>query len=232
MSSAMVKRAVPVYLEVGNRRVFAGALDWPGWCRSGRDEETALRALVAYGPRYAAAIGALARRFMAPTDTSALDVVERLDGDATTDFGAPAMAPAADDRPLDGRELERLQGLLQACWAAFDAATEAASSAVLRKGPRGGGRDVGRIVAHVLEADRAYLSLLWSAYRKAGDADLTVEMDRLREAILDALRSRASGDPLPEGRRSTRVWTPRYFVRRSAWHALDHAWEIEDRVEE
>jgi hypothetical protein len=25
-------------------------------------------------------------------------------------------------------------------------------------------------------------------------------------------------------------WTPRYFVRRMAWHELDHAWEIEARV--
>ncbi len=38
---------MPVYLEVGPRRIFAGAIDWPGWCRSGRDEETALEALVA-----------------------------------------------------------------------------------------------------------------------------------------------------------------------------------------
>ena len=227
----MVKRAVPAYLEVGSRRVFAGALDWPGWCRSGRDEETALQALVTYGPRYAAAIGPLARELSVPADTSDLRVVERLDGNATTDFGAPSIAPAADERPLGDSELERLQGLLQACWAAFDAATEGAASGVLRKGPRGGGREVGQIVSHVLEADRAYLSLLWSAYRKAGDADPMVEMARLREAILDALRSRARGDPLPEGHRSARVWTPRYFMRRSAWHTLDHAWEIEERAE-
>ena len=225
-----MKPGVAVYLEVGSRRVFAGALDWPGWCRSGRGEEGALQALVTYAPRYIAAIGPLARGFSVPADTSALRVVERLDGNATTDFGAPAIAPAADERPLDSSELERQQGLLRACWAAFDGAAEAASSAVLRKGPRGGGRDVGRIVSHVLEADRAYLSLLWRAYRKTGGADLKVEMARLREAILDALRARARGESLPEGRRSTRVWTPRYFVRRSAWHALDHAWEIEDRA--
>ena len=127
---------IEVYLEIGKKRTFAGAMDWPGWCRSGRDENTALRALVAYGRRYAAAIGPLADGLTDPTDTSALDVVERLNGNATTDFGAPAIAPAADERPLDDRELERLQGLLQACWTAFDAAAEAPSSAVLRKGPR------------------------------------------------------------------------------------------------
>jgi len=85
-------------------------------------------------------------------------------------------------------------------------------------------------MSHVVEADSAYLALLWSAHRKAGNADLTVEMARLREAILGSLRARARGEELPQGRRSARVCTPRYFVRRSAWHALDHAWEIEDRA--
>jgi len=226
----LAKRTVAVYLEVGSHRVFAGAIEWPGWCRSGRDEDAAVRALVTYGPRYAAAIGPLAHELTIPTDTSAFAVIERLEGNATTDFGAPSIAPAADERPLDSSQLERLQGLLQACWAAFDAAAEGASSAVLRKGPRGGGRELGAIVSHVLEADRAYISLLWRAYRKAGHADPTVEMARLRGAILEALRSRARGDPLPQGRRSAKVWTPRYFVRRSAWHILDHAWEIEDRA--
>jgi len=40
----------PVYLESGSRRTFAGAIDWPGWCRSGRDEASALEALLSYGP--------------------------------------------------------------------------------------------------------------------------------------------------------------------------------------
>jgi hypothetical protein len=225
-----MKQIIPVYLELGKHRVFAGALDWPGWCRSAHDEEAALQALVSYGPRYAAAIGPLALGLTVPADTSSLNVVERLEGNATTDFGAPAIAPKADERPLDGAGLERLQALLKACWAAFDAAAKRASSVTLRKGPRGGGRDVDAIVSHVLEADRAYLSILWTAHRKAGDADPAAEMTRLRAAVLDALAARAHGEALPEGRRSTKVWTPQYFVRRSAWHALDHAWEIEDRA--
>src|SRR5204862_2837109 len=137
-----VPKPFPVYLEVGKRRVFAGALDWPGWCRSGRDEETALESLLAYAPRYAAAVKKAARGFTLPEKASALDVVERLRGDATTDFGAPAVAPSSDRRPLDDAELERLTALLRACWAAFDASAKAAASAVLRKGPRGGGRDL------------------------------------------------------------------------------------------
>jgi hypothetical protein len=35
------------------KRTFAGAIDWPGWRRSGRDAAAARQALVDYGPRYA-----------------------------------------------------------------------------------------------------------------------------------------------------------------------------------
>lgn len=221
---------VAVYLEVGSRRVFAGALDWPCWCRSGRDEDVALQALVAYSPRYEAAIGPVARGFNAPTDPSSLEVCERVVGNATTDFGAPAVAPAVDEWPLDEGELQRLSGLLQSCWTKFDAAAEAAHGVVLRKGPRGGGRELEAIVSHVFEADRAYLGRLGARYRNVGDADVTVEMPRLRSVILAALSSRAQGEPLTDPVRSATLWTPRFFVRRSAWHALDHAWEIGDRA--
>ena len=41
----------------------------------------------------------------------------------------------------------------------------------------------------------------------------------------------ASGEMPERGPRGGVLWKPRYFVRRAAWHALDHAWEIEDRLE-
>jgi hypothetical protein len=63
-------------------------------------------------------------------------VVERLQGTSTTDFGAPAVAPAADDEPLEGGELDRQIAILQASWAKLDAAARKHSSATLRKGPR------------------------------------------------------------------------------------------------
>jgi hypothetical protein len=219
-----------IYLEVGSRRVFAGALEWPGWCRSGRDEDGALQALVAYGSRYAAALAEAARGFTPPQDASSLKVTERLKGNASTDFGAPGVPPAGDERPLDARGLSRLAGLLQACWAAFDRSAGAAKGVMLRKGPRGGGRDLGAIVSHVLEADLAYLAGLGGRYRKVGGADLGAEMAGARKAILELLSSRTRGEAPPRTPRSGKLWTPRYAVRRSAWHALDHAWEIEDRA--
>lgn len=211
------------YLEIGSKRVFAGAIEWPGWCRSGRDEDAALQALVDFGPRYAKAIGRATAGFVPPPDVSSVEVVERLQGNATTDFGAPGIPPAADDRPVTDADLNRLITLLEAAWAAFDRAAQANASAVLRKGPRGGGREVDEIVRHVLAADGAYLRSLGGQHRD--DANASVK----DAAMVAALRARAQGGPLPVNRRG-KIWTPRYGVRRSAWHALDHAWEIEDRA--
>ncbi len=222
-------RTYPVYLEVGSKRVFAAALDWPGWCRGGRDEEAALQALVGYGPRYAAALGPAAGPFAPPNDPSALDVVERLEGNATTDFGPPGAVPGSDERALRSAGLERLTGLLQACWAAFDAAARGAKGSALKKGPRGGGRELDDIVSHVLDADRAYLGGLGGRYPQGSQGGVTEDMAGLRATIIEALSSRARGEPPPGSRRS-KPWPPRYAVRRSAWHALDHAWEIEDRT--
>lgn len=218
-----------IYVEVGTKRVFAGAHDWPGWCRSGRDEHAALEALVAYGTRYRRALGSAARRFTPPRDTSALDVTERLTGDATTDFGAPSVPPASDHDPVDERDLARWTALLEACWAAFDRAARAARGVELRKGPRGGGRELEAIVDHVREADRSYLSPLGGSYRSAADDGPAARMAGVRRAFVDAVRARARGEPMPSGRKAKKTWPAKYGVRRSAWHSLDHAWEIEDR---
>lgn len=218
---------IHVYVEVGSRRTFAAALDWPGWCRMGRDEAAALQALFEYGPRYARSLGSAPLGFAAPDDISAFVVVEHLTGSATTDFGAPDMAPAGDAQPLDDSELQRLQTLLQACWQAFDAAVALASGKTLRTGSRGGGRTVDGIVQHVLGAEASYLSQLGGKAPSSGSAPLSPEP--LRQAILQTLVASAQGEIAPLGPRGGRRWSPRTFVRREAWHVLDHAWEIEDR---
>jgi hypothetical protein len=217
---------VEAYLEAGSTRVFAGALDWPGWCRSSRHEEDALDALLAYGPRYAKVVRGARITFTAPKRVTSLKVVERLKGDATTDFGAPSIAPSADARPLDARSLTRQRKILEACWAAFDLAVERASGAELRKGPRGGGRELDAIVDHMIGAEGGYGRMIAVTSPSGGGADAR---DEVRAAVIDGL-GRAVSDGLPEkGPRGGRRWSARYFVRRAAWHVLDHAWEIEDR---
>ena len=88
----------------------------------------------------------------------------------------------------------------------------------LRKGPRGGGRDRTKIVGHVNNSDGAYANVMGIK-----EPDVTV---RRGAAILDVLRQASDGSPI-----AGRKWPPRYAARRIAWHALDHAWEIEDRTE-
>jgi hypothetical protein len=221
---------IEVYFEVGQKRTFAGAIDWPGWCRGGRDADTALQALCDSGPRYARALRGSKLGFHAPKDVSAFKVVERLEGNATTDFGAPDAAPAADAEPVDAAALRRYEALLRACWDAFDAAIAAAGDKELRLGPRGGGRQLEGIIQHVLGADAGYLSALGWKLKQEKGADWRAELERTRQALLDGLGAAARGEIAERGPRGGARWSPRYFVRRVAWHVLDHAWEIEDRI--
>jgi hypothetical protein len=226
---AKASNKLEVYLEIGKKRTFAGALDWPGWSRSGHDEASALQALLDYGQRYARILPK-SLKFHPPTDVSAFTVVERLEGNATTDFGAPDITPLSDKRPVDEAELKRLQTLLKAYWKAFDAAVLSASRKELRKGPRGGGREVEGIIQHVLGAEGGYLSRLGWKFKRNEAGDLDEELARTRQAVLEGLAAAAHGETPKQGPRGGIIWTPRYFVRRDAWHVLDHLWEIEDRI--
>lgn len=221
---------IDVYLEVGKKRTFAGALGWPGWCRSGRDAQSALQALFEFGPRYARVLRTSRLGFKSPTDVSAFVIVERLKGNATTDFGAPAIAPASDANPVHAEELRDLQKLLKACWRAFDAAVEAANGKSLRTGPRGGGRQVEGIIRHVLESSAGYLNQVGWKFQESDGKDLNDQIGQTREATLSALAASARGQIPARGPRGGVRWSPRYFVRREAWHILDHVWEIEERV--
>ena len=209
-------RKMDVYLEIGKKRTFAGAIDWPGWCRSGRDEAAALQALFDYGPRYARVLRAARLGFRAPTDTVVFAVIERLQGNATTDFGAPDAVPTSDRRPVDDAELRRFQTLLNACWRAFDATTSAATGKVLRQGPRGGGRDLERIVQHVLGADEGYLGRLGWKFEMDEADEPGRKLSQARKAMLDALAPAVRGEMSTRGPRGGVRWTPHYFVRRVA----------------
>lgn len=221
---------ISVYLEIGHKRTFAGSLDWPGWCRSGRDENAALQALFNYSQRYATVLHKTSLHFKAPKDVSQLIVSERLTGDSTTDFGAPSIAPDSDARPVDKADLRRFEEILQSCWRAFDSATKAARGKSLRLGPRGGGRDLERIIQHVMGADEGYLSSLGWKIEKSKRSNPGQGLNRTRQVILDALASSARGEISARGPRGGIRWSARYFVRRVTWHVLDHAWEIEDRI--
>jgi hypothetical protein len=216
--------SIAIYLEVGAKRTFASAVDWPGWSRGARSEQEAIAALVSYGDRYKAVVRSAAPKFTAPKDTSEFKIVKRLTGNAGTDFGVPSFGLPSDGEPIGAAELERLGRILEACWEAFDRAARSAKGLELRKGPRGGGRDLDKMSAHVVEADQAYMAQLGGRPPKVAAAA------ELHDAMLEALRARVRGLPFAEPRDTKNPWTPRYFARRVGWHVLDHAWEIEDRA--
>ena len=218
----MTGARLPVYVEAGEKRCFACVIDWPGWCRSGKDEGLALEALLASAPRYSEVAGAAGLAFPAPARMG-FDVVERVPGSAMTDFGVPWERLARDFEPLTAAQARRIADVVDASWRVLDNVV-AHAPASLRKGPRGGGRDRDKIFAHVVAADRAYmhkLGLRGTSVPKPGDRRAVLAY---RQQVVHALRDARSGAPVePKG------WPPRYAARRIAWHAVDHAWEIEDR---
>ena len=189
--------------------------------RAGENEEAALDALARYADRYRAVPAEPGLRFPKSAGDD-IEVVERLPGSATTDFGAPDATATADLEPLTKAMAERLAALVSASWTVFDRVVGDAP-AELRKGPRGGGRDRDKMVDHVLGAEVAYARKMGLKLRQpaVGDASAVAEA---RAAILDVLG--AARTPGPDREKG---WPYRYAARRFAWHALDHAWEMEDR---
>lgn len=215
-----------IYVEVGKTRSFASAVDWPGWSRSGKTEEAAIATLLDYAPRYAAVLRRQVEGFVQP---ESVVVVERVKGGSGTEFGVPGYEYAADAKRLAGKELERQTAVLEACWAYFIKVARKHAGAQLRKGPRGGGRNLDGVVEHVLGADAAYVGALGGKV-KSSDGDPLVDLRRVHKAFMATLRGRIDGTVPAVGPRGGAKWPVRFAIRYVAWHALDHAWEIEDRV--
>jgi len=207
---------IEVFIEAGSKRVFASALDWPGWARSGKTEDLAIATLDDYRSRYEQVI----RRAGLEPPAGDLAVTERLAGVAKlADFGALSAAAPSEGKPITAAEGHRLAALLAAAWEELESAAATAPE-VLPKGPRGGGRDRDPILEHVIDAEVMHAARLGIKLPKpaaAGNAALA----GLRSAMLKALEAGIDG--------SASAWPPRYVVRRSGWHLLDHAWELQDK---
>ncbi len=211
-------------LEEGpkRKRVVAVAPDWPGLERGGRTEVEALETLEAYLPRYAK-VARLARTGPTFASLTKLQVVERYEGIGSTDFWGISFACSRIDRArITADELARQLRLLKACWKAFDG-VRARVSAEMRKGPRGGGRDRDRIVQHVLGVEQDWARKV--GVRTPGDAVVTDEQGLAAyraDYAAAILAHHVAGEP-------ARTWPLRFLVRHSAYHVLDHTWEMEDK---
>jgi hypothetical protein len=218
-------RAIRVAIEATPKKAFATAVDWPGWSRSGKTPELALEALADYAPRYAAVAAEAGETFPAgPLGVDQFEVVEEAEGGGGTAFGVPSLVTDADRRRTTAAEADRLRRLVAAAWTVFDRVA-ATAPAELRKGPRGGGRDRDKMIGHVIDADGAYAREVGLRLKPATAEDRAT-VAAMRAAILEVIGAPSDGSPLAD-----RKWTARYAASRIAWHALDHAWEMEDRSE-
>jgi hypothetical protein len=209
--------------EVGAKRTFVWAIDWPGWSRGGKDASLAIESMIEHRPRYAI-VAREAGLTLPGVSASDLETIDSVTGGAGTDFGVPSAITDADRRSTTAAEAQKIASLVEAAWVILDRVV-AAAPAELRKGPRGGGRDRDKMAGHVIEADHAYARDIGLKLPTTSLADRAA-VEAERAAVLEVLRQPSDGSPLA-GRR----WTARYAARRIAWHALDHAWEIEDRTE-
>ena len=214
---------IRVTLEIGpkGKRIVAVAPDWPGLSRGDKTEEAAIERLRSYVPRYApvAKLAGIDDEFAATTD---IDVVERYPGTGSTDFWGISFAFSEIDRqPLSNAMLERDLTLMRACWSFFDD-VRSRVSAEMQKGPRGGGRDRDRIVRHTLVSELQFAKKL----RLIPPVDELLTVDGLkayREAYCDEIRE------LHDQGKMARTWPLKYLIRHTAFHTLDHSWEMEDK---
>jgi hypothetical protein len=215
-----------VTLEIGLRgkKVVAVAADWPGLERGAKTEEAAIERLLSYIPRYApvAKLAGLEAAFATGTTSSAVDVVEQYPGTGSTDFWGISFAFSGIDRQaMSDQELERELTLMRSCWAFFDDVRRRVS-AEMQKGPRGGGRDRDRIVRHTTFTEQDWAKKL--GVLPPPEAMLTDEgLNAHRDAYCNAIRE------LHAQNKMARNWPLRYLIRHTAFHTLDHAWEMEDK---
>jgi hypothetical protein len=207
-----------------NKRSVAFSTEWPGWSRGAKTAELALETLEAYRDRYRpiATLAGMSREF---DSAGRLKVVEDKVGTGSTDFWGISFSPSArEQRPMREAELERAITLLQACWAFFDRVA-ARVSPEMRKGPRGGGRDRDRIIRHTIRTESEDFAKQVGLRIDEGAALTPAGLRKHRKAYVAAMRAYNAGE-VP---RRMRTWTLPFLIRHSAFHTLDHAWEMEDK---
>jgi hypothetical protein len=215
---------LPVLIEKGpkGKRLVAVAAYWPGLERNGKTEDEAVAKLESYLPRYAVVAdrAGLGKEFEALTKPK---IVDRYTGTGSTDFWGISFAPSPLDRePYDAATFDRQVALLEAVWAEFDATTKRVTGD-LRPGPRGGGRERDHVIRHVLANEGQEFAKRVKAPAELEELETPKGLNAHRKRFVDAMRAwYAEGKPLGN-------WTVPYLLRHTAYHALDHAWEMQDR---
>jgi len=205
------------------KKAVAFAVDWPGWSRGAKTPELALASLESYRERYRpiARAAGLAKEF----DTAGrLKVIEDRVGTGSTDFWGISFSPSSSEhRRMTDTELDRKIELLRACWAFFDGVAKRVSRE-MRKGPRGGGRDRDRIISHTIRVESEDFARQVGLRIPEGGPLTRRGLTAYRKKYIAAMRAYETGT----GKRM-RSWTLPFLIRHSAFHVMDHAWEMEDK---
>jgi hypothetical protein len=207
-----------------DKRSVAFSIDWPGWSRGAKTAEIALETLESYRDRYrpVAKLAGMSREF---EEAGPLEIVEDRVGTGSTDFWGISFSPSsAEQGPLNDAEFDRGIKLLRAAWAFFDSVAVRVSPE-MRKGPRGGGRDRDRIISHVIRQESENFASGVGLKIPEEGAMTPDGLREYREAYVEAMRRYNAGDI----ERPMRSWTLPFLIRHSAFHTLDHAWEMEDK---
>jgi hypothetical protein len=216
---------VRTVLERGpkGKKVVVFAIDWPGWSRGAKAPDLALATLESYRQRYRPI--ALAAGMEDEFDAAGpLDVIEDRVGTGSTDFWGISFSPSSSEPgPMDDSEMDRKITLLRACWAFFDGVAGRVS-AEMRKGPRGGGRDRDQIIRHTIRVESEDFARRVGLRIPEGGALTPDGLVAYREAYVAAMHAYNRG----EGKRM-QSWTLPFLIRHSAFHVMDHAWEMEDK---
>ena len=206
------------------KRAVAFALDWPGWSRGAKTAEAALEMLESYRERYRP-IAELAGQAAEFDSAGPVEVVEDGIGTPSVDFWAISFSPsAAEHGPMDEAQLDRALALLRACWDFFDGVA-ARVSPEMRKGPRGGGRDRDKIIRHTIRTESEDFAKQVGLRIPEEGALAPDALLRYRDDYVAAMRAYNAG----EYDRPMRKSTLQFLIRHSAFHTLDHAWEMEDK---
>jgi hypothetical protein len=217
---------IRVTLEIGpkGKKVVAVAPDWPGLERGAKTSEEAIERLRSYIPRYSQ-VTKLAEMNAEFDTIQNVDVVEQYPGTGSTDFWGISFAFSSFDKQgMSGDELDRELTLMQACWAFFDD-VRSRVSAEMQKGPRGGGRDRDLIVRHTFAAEQDWAKMI--GVLTPDNAMLTATgLKAHRDAYCQAIREYHA-----QGRLAGKMakWPLRFQIRHTAFHTMDHAWEMEDK---
>jgi len=206
------------------KRSVAFALDWQGWSRGAKTGELALATLESYRERYRpiANLAGMASEFDA---AGSLEIVEEKVGTGSTDFWGISFSPSSTEiDPMDEAALERGITLLRACWEFFDAVAGRVSPE-MRKGPRGGGRERDEIVRHVFRVESLDFARQVGLQMPDGPILAGDALRQYREDYVAGMHAYNTG----QFERRMRSWTLPFLVRHTAFHTLDHAWEMEDK---